>query len=101
MITDNLIRNDSTKRFRLTEHEQGEIINKDLKYMNIKTATILSDEALVIRTQTEEGEIIVYEVQFVPFRIKMKIDGDTLIIVNENDNLLFENYEKFLSKIKE
>ena len=36
MITDSLVRKDGTKRFRLTEHEQGEIINKDLKFINIK-----------------------------------------------------------------
>ena len=37
-----------------------------------------------------------YEVQFNPFRIILRIDGDTLIIVNDNDSLLFENYEKFI-----
>jgi hypothetical protein len=101
MITDRLIRNDGTKRFRLTDHEQGEIINKDLKYMNIKSSSTVYDDVLIIRSQTEEGEIIIFEVQYVPFRITMRIDGETLIVVNENDNLLFENYEKYFAGIKD
>jgi hypothetical protein len=37
MITDNLKRNDGTKRFRISEHDMGgAIIQKDLKRLDIK-----------------------------------------------------------------
>lgn len=36
-----------------------------------------------------------YEVMYDPFRIKMSIDGDTLIVVNEGDSMLFEDYSRF------
>ena len=36
-----------------------------------------------------------YEVNYDPFRIKMMIDGETLIVVNEGDTMLFEDYTRF------
>jgi hypothetical protein len=36
-----------------------------------------------------------YEVKYEPFRINMNIDGETLIVVNEGDSLLFEDYNLF------
>jgi hypothetical protein len=36
-----------------------------------------------------------YEVKYNPFRINMNIDGETLIVVNEGDSMLFEDYSQF------
>ena len=53
------------------------------------------DDAVVIKFQNEESEIIMYEVMYNPFRIRMSIDGETLIVVNEGDTMLFEDYRLF------
>jgi hypothetical protein len=53
------------------------------------------DDAVVIKFQNEESEIIMYEVMYNPFRIRMSIDGETLLVVNEGDTMLFEDYRLF------
>ena len=53
------------------------------------------NDAVVIKFQNEESEIIMYEVMYNPFRIRMSIDGETLIVVNEGDTMLFEDYRLF------
>jgi spore coat polysaccharide biosynthesis predicted glycosyltransferase SpsG len=53
------------------------------------------DDAVLIKFQNEESEIIMYEVMYNPFRIRMSIDGETLIVVNEGDTMLFEDYRLF------
>lgn len=45
------------------------------------------------------SELIVYEISYSPFRIKMQINGETLIVVNEDDSLLFEDYRRFQADI--
>jgi hypothetical protein len=53
------------------------------------------EEAVVIKIQNEESEIIKHEIMYDPFRINMSIDGETLIVVNEGDSMLFEDYRIF------
>ena len=99
MITDNLKRNDGTKRFRISEHDMGgAIIQKDLKRLDIKHYSEILDKAVIIKFQNEESEIIMYEIMYDPFRINMSIDGETLIAVNEGDSMLFEDYRLFEAK---
>ena len=99
MITDNLKRKDGTKRFRISEHDMGgAIIQKDLKRLNIKHYSQMLEEAVVIKIQNEESEIIKHEIMYDPFRINMSIDGETLIVVNEGDSMLFEDYRIFQDK---
>jgi len=46
---------------------------------------------------TNGSDKYTYEIQYSPFRIIQKINGEVGTIVNQKDTLMFENYQRFFS----
>jgi hypothetical protein len=52
-LTDNLERHDGTRRLRITEHDDGAIVSRDLKRLDIKQHSQGLEHATIIRLQDE------------------------------------------------
>eukprot|EP00347_Sterkiella_histriomuscorum_P014353 403361196 len=87
------------QRFGISDLGVGVEEDKLNQFRNLRdVASIDSDKILMkikSRSNGENVERINYEIQFSPFRIIQKINGQTTMIVNHKDSLYFEKSEFF------
>ena len=90
-------------RFRYSEHDFGSSFTQEggedlqpvasLKDLTQETG----NTKLQISLATTSGEKYDYIVNMHPFRIQMNLNSKPILIVNELDTLLIENYNAFLA----
>ena len=92
----------NSKRFKLTDHEMGAIIQGPdvlIPVQDLENVIKILDSMILIRildnSSSDDPEYAQYVIKFSPFRIEQIVNGMTTVIVNENDNLYFEDFSAF------
>lgn len=60
---------------------------------------MIPNKSLTFKTVSADSvEEYQYILTFSPFRLEQKINGQTTLIANKKDTLMFENYQKFFEQ---